>query len=219
MENLQLIERAVQDNSWVAFVFIGNFLLVVVLKSVFEKQFNDFLGLIYSDKYIKFYNDGSLGWFSFVLLFIQLISYSLFIQIVLANLGYWDKGNFISFAQVFVFLSFFVSLKYLLEKSIASLFGIRDFYNRFLFQQASYKMYIGLLLLFLTFFMFYTKIPVDLITYLFIAFFVISNLVIYLISYRIFQKEIISNLFYFILYLCTLEIAPYYFTYYWLTKH
>src|SRR5690606_350130 len=141
MDNLQLIERAVQDNSWVAFVFIGSLLLVVVLKSVFEKQFNDFLGLIYTDKYIKLYSEGNLSWFSIVLIFTQLISYSLFVQIVLNNLGYLDKNSFISFSQIFIFLSFFVSLKYLLEKSIAVLFGIQDFYNRFLFQQATYKMY------------------------------------------------------------------------------
>ncbi len=219
MDKMQLIDRATQDNSWVAFVFIGCLLLVVVLKSVFEKQFHDFAGLIYTDKYIKLYSEGNLSWFSMVLLFIQLISYSLFVQIVLGNLGYLDKSNFISFIQIFIFLAFFISIKYLFERSIASLFGIQEFYNRFLFQQAVYKMYLGLGLLLLNFIMFYGKTPIDALTYLAIGFFVLFNLVIYLISYRIFQKEIISNLFYFILYLCALEIAPYYFTYYWLTKY
>lgn len=219
MENLQLIERATQDNTWVAFLFMGSFLLVVILKSVFQKQFNDFLGLIYTDKYIKLYNEANLNWFSVILIFIQLISFSFFIQIVLGNLGYLNKNDFISFVQIFAFLSFFILMKYLLEKSIAGLFEIQDFYNRFLFQQASYRMYLGLGLLLLTFMMFYGKTPIDSITYLFIGVFVILNLIIYLISYRIFQKEIIGNLFYFILYLCTLEIAPYYFTYYWFIKH
>ena len=41
----------------------------------------------------------------------------------------------------------------------------------------------------------------------------------YLNSLKIYQKFIIGKLFYFILYLCTLEIAPYYFVYYWLTKN
>src|SRR5690606_13035808 len=178
MDNLQLIERAVQDNSWVAFVFIGSFLLIVVLKSAFEKQFNDFLGLIYTDKYIKLYSEGNLSWFSVVLIFIQLISYSLFGLIVLGNLDYLDRNSFISFAQIFIFLSFFVSLKYLVEKGIASLFGIQDFYNRFLFQQATYRMYFGLGLLLLNFIMFYSKIPMDSITYLIIGFFVVLNLII-----------------------------------------
>lgn len=219
MDKLQLIERATQDNSWVAFLFIGSFLLVVVLKSVFQKQFNDFLGLLYTNKYIKLYNEENLNWFSVILIFIQMISFSLFIHIVLGNLGYLNKNSFISFIQIFAFLLFFISLKYLIEKSIAFLFDIQDFYSRFLFYQASYRMYLGLIMLFLTFLMFYGKTSIDNITYLFISIFIILNLIINLISFRIFQKEIIGNLFYFILYLCTLEIAPYYFTYYWLTKH
>ena len=219
MDKLQLIERATQDNSWVAFLFIGSFLLVVVLKSVFQKQFNDFLGLLYTNKYIKLYNEENLNWFSVILIFIQMISFSLFIHIVLGNLGYLNKNSFISFIQIFAFLLFFISLKYLIEKSIAFLFDIQDFYSRFLFYQASYRMYLGLIMLFLTFLMFYGKTSIDNITYLFISIFIILNLIINLISFRIFQKEIIGNLFYFILYLCTLEIAPYYFTYYLLTKN
>lgn len=218
MDNLQLIERAAQDNTWVAFLFIGSFLLVVILKSFFEKQFNDFSELLYTNKYIKLYSEANLSWFSIILIVIQLISFSFFIQIILGNLGHLNKNDFISFVQIFTFLLFFISLKYLLEKSIASLFDIQEFYNRFLFQQASYKMYLGLVLLLFTFVMFYGKTPIDSITYLFTGIFIILNLVIYLISYRFFQKEIIGNLFYFILYLCTLEIAPYYFTYYWFTK-
>ena len=219
MDKLQLIERATQNNSWVAFVFIGSFLLVIILKSVFEKQFNDFLSLLNTNKYINLYSEENLNWFSIILIIIQLISFSFFIQIILGNLGYLNKNDFVSFIQIFTFLSLFISLKYVIEKSVAYLFGIQDFYNRFLFQQASYKMYLGLGLLFLTFVMFYGKTPIQNITYLFIGVFIILNLIIHLISYRIFQKEIIGNLFYFILYLCTLEIAPYYFTYYWLTKY
>ncbi|RZJ46716.1 MAG: DUF4271 domain-containing protein, partial [Flavobacterium sp.] len=35
---------------------------------------------------------------------------------------------------------------------------------------------------------------------------------------KTYQNAIIGKLFYFILYLCALEIAPYYFMYYWITK-
>ncbi|WP_395049469.1 DUF4271 domain-containing protein, partial [Flavobacterium sp.] len=40
----------------------------------------------------------------------------------------------------------------------------------------------------------------------------------YLVSIKNYQNIIFSKLFYFILYLCALEIAPYYFMYYWFTK-
>ena len=221
MDKLQFIERTVQDNSWAVFLFIGSFLLVAVAKSVFTKQFSDFLTLAYTDKYIKLYGgeNDSLKWFSGLLIFIQLISYSFFIHIISAQLGFTDKNNFFSFLGIFTFVLFFISLKFLLEKSISFLFEIQEFYNRFLFQQATYRMYLGLFLLLGTFIFFYSKEPVIGITYILIGVFVLLNLIFRLISFRTFQKEIKANLFYFILYLCTFEIAPYYFIYYWLTNH
>ncbi|MFY7811728.1 MAG: DUF4271 domain-containing protein [Flavobacterium sp.] len=40
-------------------------------------------------------------------------------------------------------------------------------------------------------------------------------MITYINILKFFKSKLISNLFYFILYLCTLEIAPYYFIYYW----
>lgn len=221
MENMELIKRAVQDNSWAAFLFIGSFILLAVLKSVFQKQFNDFLGLIFTNKYIKLYSDSnlSLNWFSFFLVVIQLISFSFFFLIILSNLNYINKNDFSVFAGIFLILSVFVTGKYLIEKGIANLFNIQSFYNNFLFQQLSYRAYFGLALLFITFIMYYTSSAIDVFSYIFLIIFVIIQLIIYMISFKFFQKEILGNLFYFILYLCTLEIAPYYFTYYWFTKY
>ncbi|SRR5690606_1439898 len=221
MNKIQFIERTVQDNSWAVFLFVGSFLLLMIVKSVFTKQFNDFLTLAYTDKYIKLYSaeSDSLNWFSGLLIFIQFIAYSFFIHIISGQLGYTDKNNFFSFLGIFTFILFFISLKFLLEKSISILFEIQEFYNRFLFQQATYRMYFGLILLLTTFIFFYSKEPIIEITYILIGGFVLFHLIIYLISLRVFQKEIKSNLFYFILYLCTFKIAPYYFIYYWLTNH
>jgi hypothetical protein len=53
---------------------------------------------------------------------------------------------------------------------------------------------------------------------LFIAIVIAANLVTYVVSVKNYQNLIFSKLFYFILYLCALEIAPYYFMYYWFTK-
>jgi hypothetical protein len=45
-----------------------------------------------------------------------------------------------------------------------------------------------------------------------------NNVLTYFISIKNYQNIIFGKLFYFILYLCALEIAPYYFMYYWFTK-
>lgn len=218
---MELIKRAVQDNSWAAFLFMGSFILLAILKSVFQKQFSDFLGLVFSNKYIKLYSDSnlSLNWFSFFMVVIQLVSFSFFFFILLSNFDYINKDDFKAFGGIFLILSSFVGGKHLIEKGIANLFNIQAFYNNFLFQQLSYRTYLGLAMLFITFVMYYTSSVNNVISYIFLIIFVIIQLIIYLISFKFFQKEILSNLFYFILYLCALEIAPYYFTYYWFTKY
>ena len=53
----------------------------------------------------------------------------------------------------------------------------------------------------------------------FISIVLIINLFTYLVTLKNYQNILLGNLFYFILYLCALEIAPYYFMYYWFTKN
>jgi hypothetical protein len=216
--DFQFTERQLQDNSWSVYLFIGSFLLVAIVRAVFDKQFKDFLGLVHTNKYIKLYGETSLSWFSVVLTLVQLISYSFFIQIMLSYFGMVHKTNFEVFIRIFAFVSLFFGLKYLINRSIAGLFDIQDFCTKGLFYQTSYKMYLGLFLLLASFIMFYAKQPNIVLAYVLLSIFLLLHLIIYFISLRVFRKEILSNMFYFILYLCTLEIAPYYFTYYWFTK-
>lgn len=218
MMNFQFTERLPQDNSWSVYLFIGSFLLVAIVRAVFDKQFKDFLGLLYTNKYIKLYSETSLNWFSITLSLVQLISYAFFIQIMLSYFGLVQKTNIEVFIQILAFISIFFGLKYAVKRSISELFNIQDFCNKYLFYQSSYKMYLGLFLLLASFIMFYANEPKAVLAYVILSVFILLHLIVYLISFRVFRKEILSKMFYFILYLCTLEIAPYYFTYYWFTK-
>lgn len=218
MMNFQFIERLPQDNSWSVYLFIGSFLLVAIVRAIFDKQFNDFLGLLFTNKYINLYSETNLSWFSIALTIVQLISYAFFIQIMLSYFNLVHKSDFEVFIQILIFISVFLGLKYAIKKSISGLFNIQDFCNKYMFYQTSYKMYLGLFLLLACFIMFYAKTPNLVLTYAILAGFILMYLIVHLISFRVFRKEILSKILYFILYLCTLEIAPYYFTYYWFTK-
>src|SRR5690554_4507590 len=171
MEKMQIIERATQDNSWVAFLFLGSFIVVAIVKSVFGKQFNDFLGLIYTNKYLKLYGteNNSLGWFSVFMIFVQLISYSFFIHIILSQFGYIDQNSFTAYGTIFGSITLFISIKFIIEKAIASLFEIQEFYNKFLFHRATYQMYLGLFLLLATFILFYNQQVMNHITHIIIG--------------------------------------------------
>ncbi|SFB12058.1 protein of unknown function [Flavobacterium swingsii] len=220
MSKTELIPRIVENKDWVTILFIIAFTLLVVTKTAFENRFRDFVNLLINDKYLKIYKDSSnlMSWFTILLFVVQLISMSFFLQLVLSYFGYTTKTNWVTFIQIFTFLSFFILSKFLIEKIIATSFNIENFTEQFNLFKVSYRTYIGLLLLPVNIIMYYTNIMN---TYAIIGVMImllIINAVTYLVSLKNYQKLLLSKLFYFILYICALEIAPYYFMYYIITK-
>jgi len=213
-------ERIIENKDWATVLFVICFVLIAIIKSVFENRFGDFLKLIYSDKYIKIYKDSSnlMSWFTIALFLVQLISLAFFIQLLLHYFGYVSKSDWLMYIQIVTLLAVFILSKYLVEKIIATSFNIEETLEQFNLQKVSYRTYLGLLLLPVNIIMFYNDfIPITAI-YFIIAAILIINLLTYLNSLKIYQNLIFGKLFYFILYLCALEIAPYYFMYYWFTR-
>jgi hypothetical protein len=220
MEKIELIPRIVENKDWITIVFIVTIGLVVITRAAFENRFSDFVSLLVNNKYLKVYKDTSnlMSWFTILLFFVQLISFSFFILLVLSYFGYTTKTNWVSFIQIFTFLSFFVLSKFLIEKIIAASFNIESFIEQFNLFKVSYRTYVGLLLLPVNIVLFYTNLMNSYVILGVLVILLITNAVTYLVSLRNYQNLLLSKLFYFILYICALEIAPYYFMYYAITN-
>jgi hypothetical protein len=109
--------------------------------------------------------------------------------------------------------------KFLIEKIVAAIFNIEEFTEQFNLQKVSYRTFIGIILLPINIYLFYNNSLSNVWIYCIIGVILAINLFSYLVSLKIYQNLIIGKLFYFILYLCALEIAPYYFIYYLITKN
>ena len=212
--------RNIGTGDWATLLFVMTLVLITIIKSVFEGRFNDFMKLIVSDKYLKIYRDSSylMSGFTIILFLVQLISLAFFIQLLLSYFANASKTNGILFIQIFTFLSVFVLSKFLIEKIVGTSFNIEEFTDQFNLQKVSYRTYIGLLLLPVDIILFYNSYLSNTFVYALIAAILIANLLTYAISLKNYQNLLFGKLFYFILYLCALEIAPYYFIYYWFTK-
>ena len=212
--------RIMETRDWATVVFVVALVLVAITKSVFENRFAEYIKLIASDKYIKVYRDSSylMSGFNIALFVVQLISISFFIQLMLSYFGYASKTDWLLFIQIITFLGVFILSKFLIEKIIATAFHIEEFTEQFNLQKVSYRTYIGLLILPINIILFYNDNPSKTLIFIFIAIVLAVNLLTYLVSLKNYQNLLIGKLFYFILYLCALEIAPYYFMYYWFTK-
>ena len=129
-----------------------------------------------------------------------------------------SKTDWIIYIQIMTILIVFILSKYLIEKIIATSFNIEEFIEQFNLQKVSYRTYIGLIILPVDIILYYNNNSSKFIIFFFIVIILAINTATYVLSLKNYQNLIFGKLFYFILYLCALEIAPYYFMYYWFTK-
>lgn len=220
MITLQLQERIIENKDWATALFFICFVVIAVVKGLFETQFNDFLKLPFSKKYTSIYKDTSnlYSVFTISLFFVQVVTFSFLIQVFLSYYDFTSKSNWITYIQIFTTLTVFILIKFYLEKIIATVFKIEEFLEIFNLKKVVYRTYIGLIFLPIVILLYYNDFLSANIITLFLAIIAVTMVYFYFLSILNYQKLILGKIFYFILYLCTLELGPYYFIYHWFTK-
>ena len=212
--------RYIENKDWATFLFLFCFVVIAVVKSQNEAQFNEFLRLPFSKKYETTYRDTSnlYSFFTVALFIIQLISFSFLILIFLNYFELASKYNWITFIQIITSLAVFILFKFYFEKIIATAFDVEEFLEILNLKKVTYRAYIGFVFMPLAVFFYYNTFLNKKFILIFLSITGILMIYSYIKSVAAYQKIILSKLFYFILYLCTLEIGPYYFIYYWFTN-
>jgi hypothetical protein len=215
------IERILVNKDWATVLFLAAIAVIALNKTIFSIRFNEFIKLGYSDKYNKVYKDTNnlLSWFTISMFVIQLISFSFFILLMLSYFNYTKIDNYITYIQIVTFLFVFILSKFLIEKIIGTAINSESLVDQFNLIKVNYRAFLGFVLLPINIVLYYNSWPIKEVFYIILSVFLIYNVFTYYFLVKTYQKTILSKLFYFILYLCTLEIAPYYFMYYWVTKN
>ena len=178
---------------------------------MFPRRFNDFVSVLGNSKYLKIYAREQKFFDQFdALLFGNLvISLSIFGYICL----HCSEIQFAPTLDVLFKLAFgiasFILIKVLIERLIGSLFDIDKLIDQYLFQKISYKNFLGLLLVPIDLLLVFSLKPSLIVIYIIIILLLIINLVGLVATIKTHQTLIKQKFFYFILYLCALEIAPY----------
>jgi hypothetical protein len=217
----ELHNRIIENKDWATVLFVLCVGIIVLNKSIFSVKFNEFIRLAYSDKYIKIYKDSSnlMNEFTISMFVVQLFSFSFFILLILNQFEKASKTDGILYIQIFTFLTVFILTKFLIEKIIATVFKLEEFNEQFNLLKVYYRTYFGFILLPINIVLFYNSFDSNLFFWTLIIALLAINIITYIFALKIYQNLILRKLFYFILYLCTLEIAPYYFVYNWFTKN
>ena len=213
---MQAIERSLVSNDWITLILMGCLVLIATARVAYESKFVDFSELPLNEKYLlKGSKDIQFEHpFNLILFTVQFLSVSLFLFLVAQKydmiIGLSPLVGYIRIALVYVV---FVSLKFFTERTLGVLFKGEDHLDTYQFYKLSYRSYFALILIPVNAFFVYAVEPSQLVLQIVIGIFLILNLISLFNTLRRYEKLILNNLFYFILYLCALEIAPYFILY------
>ena len=201
---------------WLILLLIGCLLLVAIVKWLYPQRFKEFLFVLVTNSFFMVHSKSKVGinTFSILLLIIQIISVVSFLFLLAVQfLAGIELNDFLFFTQLVVVYSVFISLKYFVENFVADISNSKEILHLYLYQKFCYRSWLALFLLpviWISLFVFPDNkwiLIITLITAL------VLNLVFLFNAYRLQEKIIRTHLFYFILYLCALEISPYIFIY------
>ncbi|MDA0177666.1 DUF4271 domain-containing protein [Mesoflavibacter profundi] len=202
--------RQINNTDIITAIFIACLLCIAISKLLFGKRFDIFSNLILTNRYIKAYIKEQHFFETFdALLFINLIlNGGIFIYIIQKALSNTVLSQLLILKYAILLGSFFI-VKVLIERLLASVFKIDHLINSYLFNKISYRNYLGLILLPVNaILIYYVNYSANLLYILGLS--VLAIYTIILLTYYSKNLNLLKqSLFYFILYLCALEIAPY----------
>jgi hypothetical protein len=208
---MEAVLREIGKSDWITLIIFSSTIFLVLAKSLFYSRFLNFIILPFNNKYIFLYNkkDRLMNWFHIFFAVFQLLNVSLFIY--LGTTIYEPEnivGSPVLFTLILGLLFLFLFVKILTQLASSAIFNNQAVITEILFKKISYLNYSSLV-------MFLTNI---LLTYVFIGskpVFMIGVCIVLLILMigwvtiiKTHLKFLTSYFFYFILYLCALEIAP-----------
>lgn len=197
---------------WITILIFVSLLFVVMAKEAFYTRFINFIILPFNNKYIFMYGkkDKLLNWFNLFLSLFLIINLSLFIYISRSILFEpRENSALIIFPLIAGIWVLFMLLKIGLQMCNSFIFGIQKSISDIIFKKISYFNYCGLIMFLANVMLTYIFIDSKVVVYVAILLILLINVIGWTTVLRNHQKFITSNFFYFILYLCALEIAPF----------
>ncbi|PTM11696.1 MAG: DUF4271 domain-containing protein [Bacteroidetes bacterium] len=203
--------REIISNEWFTILIVFSICVLAFAKYAFTNRFSDYLWVIGNSKYLKIYarEQKFIDQFDSLLFINLVISLGIFSYVGYSKLVNPLDFDFALFVKIFVGIGSLILIKVLLERLIGSLFDIDELIDSYIFQKTNYKNYVGLILLPINIILLFAINPTATIIYVVFGLIILINLIGFITSFKTHQKTILNNLFYFILYLCALEIAPY----------
>lgn len=208
--DMEILQREVDRHTVETILLMGCIALITFAKISHEIKFQRFLGAFVSDKYLKLYakeQEPNINRFNILLFVVQLIVFGMLLEYTLEYFGI-VPGN-INLLLIITGLGLFVMFKFYLEKIIATIFDLAYFLEEYNFHKLTYRNLAAIILLPFMALLIYNPMEKKIVLFITITLFLLLNVIAWGRMLKKHQKFLFKKLFYFILYLCALEIAPY----------
>jgi len=202
-----------QNTDWIALVFFIILIILVVLKTMFKERLYHTSVLLFSKKYVSIYYNkdkiGMLNLFQGLFFVIQILVISLFLSVLY---GFFQASLYdISLNMYLISLgvvSLYYCFRFVSGYLLSSVFNLKTIYRKVLFEKSNYTNSLILWVVVPLLFLVYSKNYYELFLWITLVMFVGLLTVRYILLLKNNKSFLFQNLFYFILYLCALEIAP-----------
>jgi len=208
---MEFLLRNIENNEYLTYLVLGSLFVIMCIKLIYNNQFEDFLGVLTNSKYLLLHNkkDKKRSLFNSLFYIFFAINISVYSYLTLSSLKLLTKSNLANFSIIFIFVNVYFISKYLIEKIIFETLSLNTVFENYNFQKLTSINFISLFLFFANIILLYiVPNPSAFWTYLGIGLFVSLYLLSITIIILYNQKLFLKYWFYFILYICALEIAP-----------
>jgi hypothetical protein len=192
-------------------LFVLSLVLITYAKLAYEKQFWGVTTILTDFKYLNSYTKDYklINGFEFLLFCNFIIEAAIYGTLFCNAFGKTSHFSYAIFLQILGVISFFVIAKFILEKVISYILDIQFIIGKYLFHKVSYLNFTGLVLIPINSLFIFNITSNATILGVIAIFLLFINSLVLLLFLKNNLNLIKENLFYFILYLCALEIAPY----------
>src|SRR6056297_153323 len=205
------IEKTIVSMDWMTLTLFVGLVVLALGKYLFHKKFLNFIILPFNDKYILLHNKkGQFShWFHLLLTLFQIINLSLFILLVLQIFDLFPfEKTITNYIIILGFLALFELVKFLLQMFTGFVFNNLSLMGSLIFSKISYLNYSSIVIAVANILLVYITTNSKTIIYVALSLIFLINGIGITKVLKNHQKALFPYFVYFILYLCTLEIAP-----------
>ena len=208
---MEAVDRMVLSNDWITGILLLSLLCMVFAKELFYNRFLNFIILPFNNKYIFLYNKKGrlLSGFHLAFSLFQILNLSLFVYLGSLAWGHESRwGSSFVYPVILGGLLAFILLKIGLQLTAGYIFDREKLVNSLIFKKISYLNYSTLVLFAANLLLTYLLPQSKAIVLAGFSLALLVNIIGWITILKMHQKYVSTHFFYFILYLCALEMAP-----------